>query len=534
MKERPVENKEQEKRDGPVPDIPNLKKREKERKKAGAAWGGSPVRTPFAGATGGSGATGMEVAGGAAPSAAATAGAVAGAAGSGAAAPAGVGALASSSGWLGGANASFLGRAMIGVGLASVMAGVGLYAYLRLHVQPKLQGAALGPISDSIKVRRSPNDERLRFAAQAGHGQFKFDDTAAPPAAETAATEGKSQPQAQEPGPAPEKPAANPWGDILSAVQSGQPWGSDANSGGHDLFSALTGSGARGSRGASMPSLHYPGRKGNLSGLWARGASSSKASAMRTRNISSRRAFGQLRYARAMSVTAARGFSSEQDMRKTALQAFDQNDSQGGEIETVDSPVSANPSLSGGEYGGGTAALLSDPNALPAEPATVAGVNSDAMPYQAAEDAIQQLIKEAAMLKMISMLLIALGIALMAVGIALMCNPYTLAAGIAILAIGVMVLAMGIMMLMMAMQMGAQAQALSNALQTAMGQMYQTQNNDACIQQALANGTDTSACTVPNTSQNTGNQPTTVSQDVNAEQSSTWEYDDGQPAGSSQ
>jgi len=458
---------------------------------------------------------------------AAQAAASVGATGSAATLPAGLG-------WMGQASASYVGKTLIGIGMASVLAGIGLYSYVSLH-KPALPRAELGPISDPIQVHRGPSDERLNLAAKAGHGLFQFDKTP-PPEPETPAAEEKSQTPAAKTA---DKPAENPWGDILSAVQTpnglaasnltGLPSGSNSGSGGHSLFSALTGSGARGS-------LRYPAQKGHLSGKFAQGASRSvkPATAIRTRGIRANRAFAQLRFARNMSVMAARGTTSEQGMRTTAADAFEQTQTQGGTASTIDSPVAANPSMTGGEYGGGTAGLLSDPNALPAEQATPAGAvdPGQAQNYQNPMNAIKQLAKLAAMLKLISMVLIALGLCLIAIGIALMCNPYTLAAGVAILAIGIMILAMGVMMLMMAMKMAAQAKALGAALAAAQGQQYEQQDVQDCLSQATANGTDPDACN-STYNNNTVNTNTTVSQDVTAERTSTYEYQDGQPASGS-
>ena len=265
MKETPSDEKVLEDLGAPVPSIPDLKKKDKERKRTGAVWSGArPGAGSFTGATGGSGAAGVEIAGGAAQSAAGAAGTAGGAGAfggasgaAGAAAPGGLGGwlanLAGSSGWLGGANASFLSKAMIAIGAASLIAGVGLYAFLRLHAKPASSSPELGPITDTIKVRRNPDDERLRMAAQAGHGQFMLDDTAAP-AAETPGAEDKTPPTDK----AVEKPANNPWADILSGFRpqnfgsqsiAGLPSGSAGDIAGPSIFSSLTGSGAHGGLG---------------------------------------------------------------------------------------------------------------------------------------------------------------------------------------------------------------------------------------------------------------------------------------------
>ena len=272
------------------------------------------------------------------------------------------------------------------------------------------------------------------------------------------------------------------------------------------------------------PSLRYPAQKGRISGPWARGSTrSGRASAMRTRNIRSGRAFAQLRYARGMSLQAARESSSEQAMKLTALQAFDQNEAQGGQMAPIDSSVPESPAgTSHGEYGGGTAPLLSDPYALPDEQPSPDGAidPGEQQNYQDPMDAIKQLAAEAARLKLISIILIA-------IGIALMCSGWwpTVIAGIIIFCIG-------IMMLMMAIRMGNQAKAMGDQLQSAYGQQYQKENVDACIDKAVADGTSPDACQSPNPDphySDSANDASNVQKSVNDERGSNWEYDDGQP-----
>ncbi|MBI5239518.1 MAG: hypothetical protein HY926_03535 [Elusimicrobia bacterium] len=529
---------------GDVPAIPDLKKKDKERKRAGAAWGGArPVGAPFSGATGGSGAAGVQAAAGVGRAAVAAApGAAPGAAG---AVPGAAGASgwlsflfpSASGGWAGGASASFLSKAMIGVGLASLLAGVGLYAFVKMREKPAgPEGAGLAPIYDTIQINRNASDKRLQMAADAGRGQFQF----GPKPAEEAAAETA---EAKAETPSAEKPADNPWGDVLSAVQgpqgfaaqnlAGLPSGSSGSGSMGGLFSALTGARSGGRSPGGMPSLRYPGQKGTLSGALARGATrSTPATGMSTRKIRAGRAFAQLRYARSQSLVAARGGSSEQGMKATATDAFEQNDGQAasgaGIIGPVDSPVAANPGTSNGEYGSGTPTLLSDPNELPTEPPSETGaINPNTQNYQNAMDAIKQLAAMAAKLKMISMILIAIGIALIAAGCAM--TPV----GWGLIAAGIALVAMGIMMLMMAKQMGAQAQAMAQQLESAYGQQYQQENVDACVNQAIANGTDPNACQSPNPDPHYGDSASDASgvqQATSEERNSNWEYDDGTPA----
>ncbi|MDD5629450.1 MAG: hypothetical protein PHU21_10330, partial [Elusimicrobia bacterium] len=447
-------------------------------------------------------------------------------------------------------GASFAGKLMIGVGAAALLAGLGLYAYQRLHgTGSERPMPVLGPISDGIRVHRTPSDERLRLAARAGHGQFQFDSP------ESGAV---STPAGEEDGKAADGAAGaagaagggtgkTPWGEILSGFQPKAGFGSQGFSGmtsgssgygGQGLFSSLTGAGARGGgSGGAAPSLRNYGQKGKLSGAFAKGSTrSSNARALSTRGIRTSRAFAQLRYARGQSVLAARGGSSEQGMRATALDAFNQNQTQGGQIGAVDSPVPVNPPGGAGSGGGeyGTAPVLGDtnPTALPDQPVSPPGAVDPGQKqnYQSPMDAIKQLAAMAAKLKQISMILIALGLMLIALGIALMCNPYTFGAGCAVLAAGVAVLAMGYMMLMMAKQMGAQAKAMGEQLSAAMGQQYEQENIQACVDQAVAAGTDPNACNSPHNNDNTHNDHTTISEDVEAERNSEAKYeDDGTP-----
>jgi hypothetical protein len=524
-----------------TPDIPDLKKKDKERKRAGAAWGGGrPAGTPFSGATGGSGAGGLQVAAGVGRAAAAGgpggAAAAQGAAAAARAAASGVpgwltALFPGSAGWLGtSAGASFLSKAMIGIGMASLLAGVGLYAVLKLREKPAgPEGAGLAPIYDTIQINRNASDKRLQMAAEAGRGQFQFDPQAAAEAAAPAEAAAAAEEKAEE----------NPWGDVLSAVQgpqgfaaqnlAGLPSGSARGGSMGNLFSSLTGADSGGRAQGRMPSLRYPGQKGKLSGSMARGATRSRAaSAMSTRKIRSGRAFAQLRYARSQSLVAARGGSSEQGMKATAADAFEQSETQEGQISPIDSAVPANPSSSHGEYGSGTPALLSDPNAIPDEmPSPPGAINPNTQDYQNAMDAIKKLAAMAAKLKLLSMLLIAIGIALIAAGCA------STPVGWGLIAAGIALVAMGMMMLQMAKQMGAQAQAMASQLESAYGQEYQQENVDACVNQAIANGTDPDACRSPNPDPHYGDSASDASgvqEAVHNERSANWEYDDGAPA----
>ena len=221
------------------------------------------------------------------------------------------------------------------------------------------------------------------------------------------------------------------------------------------------------------------------------------------------------------------GTSSER-FAVIAARSFGQSASGAGLIGPVDSEVAANPGTTSGEYGGGTPQLLSNPNDLPTEVPSAPGVITPSeQDYQNALNAIKDLAKMAAKLKMISMILIAIGIALIAAGCSM--TPV----GWGLIAAGIALVAMGYMMLQMAQQMGAQAKAMEQQLESAYGQQYQQENVDACVNQAIANGTDPDACQSPNPDphyDDSATDATGVKKATDEERSSNWEYDDGAPA----
>lgn len=179
-----------------VPDvaIPDLKKKEKERKKAGAAYGaGEGAGGSFNGATGGSGA------GASAARAAAAAARGAGAAGvgaeAGAAAGASWGGFGSFGAWLAnvfGGEATFLGRliaqimsSMIGqvvvaavaammIGGAAIAAAAAL-GFIGGGNRGASMAANLGAIASNIRVHRDGGSTGLEYAARSSGGQLKFD-----------------------------------------------------------------------------------------------------------------------------------------------------------------------------------------------------------------------------------------------------------------------------------------------------------------------------------------------------------------------
>ena len=212
----------------PAADIPDLKKKEKERKKAGAGWGGvKPGGGSFSGATGGTVAR-------AAASAASSAG---GAAAIGAAEAAGAGWLSSMIATL---TATVLGKALLAAGVAAFLMGAGLFGYAML--KGGAGGAAgaggvgdLGAISSSMKVRGDGAD-RTGFIAS--NGEIMFDPLKK--AAEAKKAEAEKAPEDKTAGEA--VPPADKSGDGALAEKGG--WnrpGLEHNMSGSKLSSGLGG-----------------------------------------------------------------------------------------------------------------------------------------------------------------------------------------------------------------------------------------------------------------------------------------------------
>jgi len=163
--------------------IPDLKKEEKERKKAGAAWGqAKPGGAPFAGARGAAG--GARAAASAARAAASAARAAAvgeeAAAGAEAAVAAGAGGQAGFfatifgqvEGVLASLTSTVLGKIAVAVAVALMMGGAALLAYK--FVGRAMADASAPPnlagISSNLKIRPGGGDSSLDYDARAGRG----------------------------------------------------------------------------------------------------------------------------------------------------------------------------------------------------------------------------------------------------------------------------------------------------------------------------------------------------------------------------
>ena len=279
----------------PAADIPNLKKKEEERKKGGVAWGGARGANAFRGAI-----------------ARAAAGA-SGAMGSG-----GTGLLATILRFL--AGLSLLGKLAAAAAAVMMMIGAGVIASTMMKGgDGALGGPELGALSSSMKVRSGGSD-RMGIS---GKGQIRFDSPAKTAASQKPAEEAKEA-GAGGPGEAapPQAPNGTQAANKLENNMSGAKLSSQIGGsfGGKNIFGS-GGSGFAPKFGGGMSKV--AATKGQLS---ASARSGVNASAGR-RSVSSARksrAFGQLVIAKGMSVSGA-GNSNAEAAAAAAAGAFDQN-----------------------------------------------------------------------------------------------------------------------------------------------------------------------------------------------------------------
>ncbi len=461
----------------PAADIPDLKKKEKERKKAGAGWSGAkPGGGSFSGATGGT--------------VARAAASAAGSAGGAAAQAAGAGWLSSTIATL---TATVLGKAILAAGVAAFLAGAGLFGYAMFHGGTAATGDTgdLGAISSSMKVRTNGSD---RTGYVASNGEIMFD----PLKKAEAKKEPEKAPEEKTAGDAvpPTQGAGAGAGEVGKAQMNRA--GLDHNLSGTKLSSSLGGGfGGKnifsGNSGApklndGLAKMSIKGaQKGTLSAGTRKAQTGRLASGSSGRGGKSSKAFGQLRVAKGMSMLGA-GTSGAEGSRAAAANAFDgSNDS--GNVEgsagpqkgAVDSPSSPNgaPDM--------TAPNVDTPNGVAAGPDIAQALAG-----------IGDLAKAAGEMKKMGMMMMALGVILAAIGIKIMTMgfPWCIAIGAVILAIGLMLVAMGKMMLDQSEQMKAMAEQMGDALAARTGDIKQNEINKYCIDKAYQ-GTDPKNCNPP-------------------------------------
>ena len=387
----------------PSADIPDLKKREKERKKAGIGWGGNPGAggTGFQGAVGGSG---QAAAARAAASAAARAGGQA-------AVQAGRSALMNSvSSFMATAAgkmvAAVLALGVIGGGAAVLMSGGGRTA--------GAGGAELGGISSNINTKRAGRSG-LDYAKGQGAGMLKAEDAGkagqgAEKTGETGKTEdaGKTEmadtmdrdgiQKTQDGGPT----------DLMENNMKGAKLSEDLgkNFGGKSVFSANGGRFGNALPRDKIKAFSVPQKSGKGGTMVARNLNASRN--MTLRGLKSNRALGQLRGMSSLnSKIKGQGSTADESNAAMASTQFESTQIDGGQAPTgPDGQTSANPDL-----GGGGGAACNDgfyPNASGqcVEIPNQGGINVS--PWQAPWDQAMMLINQAIKMLWIASILYAI------------------------------------------------------------------------------------------------------------------------------
>lgn len=448
----------------PSADIPDLKKKEKERKRGGAAWSGA--RAPggtFQGATGG-----------AARAAASAAGSTAGSAAAGGAQTVGVGLVARL------AALSVVGK--FGLAAAAVMlfggaAILGSYLLRGGGQSGNLGGPDLGAISSSVKVRAAGND-RIGVDSR---GEIAFDPVEKAKPAEKKAEEPKpaetapmsdgpsAADAAKQAAEAKDKLAHNLSGAKLSASLGGQ-------FGGKDIF-AGSGKSEAPKFGASAPKFVPKG--GKALAMRAGGVRSNPSARSVSRSKTSK-ALGQLKRAQGLSLRGATASGAE-NASATAAGAFEQNDATGGALNTA-TPAPATPAdLSGTQTGNdGTGSVTA--------PDTYAFDDIQNMINQ-----IKSMTDQAKKMQEQGLMLLALGTVIFIIGVYLEWNVWTAPLGWILIILGLGLMYSGYSMMQKAKETGDKAKQMGEQLAARTGE-FQSKVVQDCVKQAIDNLTSVDQC----------------------------------------
>lgn len=460
----------------PAVDIPDLKKKDKERKKSGFAWGGAkPGATPFSGATGGSG-----VARAAASAANASAGGAAGAAAGG------------GSSALGGLLATTLGKTLVMAGAAMFLGGGAIVGYSMLKDGGQGGGSMLGDLgglSSGMKVRKGTNDSTGWLASK---GEITFD-----PKKKVVEPKKDDAKTAEQTAAAP---AVDQTADAAGQIPEWKKDSLEHNLSGAKLSSSLGGAfGAKnifgGAGNSAAPKFNDGmaksslGQKGKLSASRASGVRSRVGQRTAGPRLTSNRALGQLRVAKGASMLGA-GASTADGARSGAAAAFDGATSQnaleaGGPGAGPQSGAPDTPQGTGGGLGGAAPDVTVD------TPTGIA-LNDDTTAMLAA---IGAMAAQAGKLKSTGMMLMLLGSTLMVLGIALIGYWWSAPVGVMIMGLGAALLGAGIAMMSMGDAMASMAKSMGQQLAARTGDVNQAAIVNECTDQAL-DGTDPANCRV--------------------------------------
>jgi hypothetical protein len=486
--------------------LPDLKGKDSERKKTGAAFHFGPGSAPFAGAV-------------------AAAGTPASSAASGL--QAGGGTLLER--LVARLSATLGGQLVLTGGLAVLLAGT-LAAGHRLmfgSAASRTGGTPdLGALTSTVRLRRPKRSKALDYLAAAYKGELKLEGEApaGPKQLMTlTSTPAPASAPPQEPAASPEAPSApihTDWAQVLG----GSGWRRDTKKLNHSAAKLSDASGGQFGRKNVFANSAAPrfgqgfDRKG-LAELHAPPVQQGKAQGFKNsasprglaqgaaQRLSSKRAMGQLKASRSMSAMAS-GARGNEAARALAANAFDGQVDQGG----------AAPAAPGDAGSGATVATLG--TGAPSPEAADAS-HANATPYQTDLDNAYKQGAQAGDMKKQSVVLMILGLAMIILGIILLhAHPYV---GAALIAVGAMLVGMSIMLLMTANSLAKQARATGDVIQRQYGQQAQNAIVNECMDQAINSGTRPENCKYKTQSPDF---VSTSGQDARTESQSAYTVDD--------
>jgi hypothetical protein len=473
------------------PELPDLKKKEKERKKAGVAWSFGQKAGSFEGALGANGAR-------SAASAAARAASQAFEA-VGSRAATWIGRLLEralgTTGWLARLISPLMGSAfgelaaalMLAGALAGVV-GAGLYAaamLMGLGDAPKGGiSPELGALSDTLRPKGAGVGglDYLRGKGLYGEAAKNTETQKAPPTDKETAKQDdpatNTELDGQRPSGYTDRLAHNLSGAKLSSSLGGEFGKGNIFAGNSPKFGGI----------ANGLGLSRTGQaKGKTSGL-RNPAKQRTVARGRGMGLKSPRAIGQLKGANALSGQAINGPTTEA-ASTLAHDAFDGHISPNAPppISPLDSP-SPTPSPTPGPMPGPTPSPTPLPTPTPIPTCVESATNPcNVSPWQPDLDQIKQLAAMAGKLKMMGMMMMALGAILIAIGAMMPVG------GWALITAGIALIAMGVMMLQQAAALKAKAEAIAAQVAAAQGQTTHAADTNECINESYNNGGNTPA-----------------------------------------
>ena len=472
------------------PQLPDLKKKDKERKKAGAMWNGfGNGASPFQGAAGG-----------------AAARSAASAAAQGVASAGARGVLATIAALLSGKLGTVLAMAIIaGVGL---VLGYGML-FGRGRAQNVASAPALGALESTITVERPQTSRALDWLARSAQGELKFDPAQKAPEAE------KKTETAENTATAPadktdwngvltnERPMTDRMAHDLSGAKLSTQLG--GNFGGKNVFASADGpkfGGIAGNAGKFDPMAN--GRTSAMNN----GKRANQAKRSTNTRSRSPRAIGQLKFARTLS-NRANLATSDDAARTRATDAFDgkvtSNDDKPALITPIkDGVPTINPNPSGGTT---------------APPETG---HKNETPYQGELEQARKEAQQAGQMQMMGLMMLALGAVLIMIGAMQVPVP-----NIGLIMAGIALMAAGAMMLMMAMMQKQNADKRADKVAEQEGQTEHGKSTKDCINEAYNNGGQSNdSCSGSGKTYLDG---THVQEAARKERESTYHLENGQP-----